>query len=164
MKKLLSILAIIAISFQYAFSQDIENDNDSVFTIVDVKPEFKGGEKELWKFLGDNINYPIKAQEWGASYKISVRFTIFKNGTIGGVEVVETKKLDYVNLYTERENADYQEAVETLKEESIRLVKLMDGKWIPAQKDGENVDYGFTMPITFRIVDGTYKRAKKSKR
>ena len=139
-------------------SQDTENKNDTIsekkevvrkFVDADIKAQFKGGDKALNNFLSENINYPIKAVEWGASQKIVVQFTIFKDGKIGDIEVKENIKLDKTKFEDEKKKAGYQEAVETLKNESIRLVKLTNGKWIPAQKDGENVDAGFILPIQF---------------
>jgi len=105
-------------------------DVPEIFTIVDKKAEFPGGEKELMRWLNENINYPIAAQEIGAQGRIYVNFIVRSDGRIDGIKVVTKDANPY------------------LAREAERLVKDMP-RWKPAEKNGNNVHSYFTLPITF---------------
>ena len=63
---------------------------DSVYTTVDVPPEFRGGRKALSKYVdGKNHRYPEEARKNKIEGKVVVQFIINEDGTPGNFEVIE---------------------------------------------------------------------------
>lgn len=104
--------------------------NDSVYTNVDKKAEYPGGDDAMYKFIAKTIRYPVIALENGIQGRIIAEFTIKKDGTISDIKIV--KSVD-----------------PSLDKEAIRLIQAMQ-KWIPAEKDGQKVEYRKTVPILFK--------------
>jgi len=46
----------------------------------------------MYKWLGDNMNYPAAAAEEGVSGKVTVQFIVEKDGSITNVHVVRGKQ------------------------------------------------------------------------
>ena len=116
---------------------DIENTytdqyGNIVYTIVEQKPSFSGGEDALYKFLKSNLNYPEAAIDQKAEGTVHVAFVVSKDGTIRDVELA--KGLDESSL----------------NEEAMRVVSEMPN-WTPGMQQGENVDVKFTLPVTFNL-------------
>jgi len=108
-----------------------------VFCYVDIKPEFPGGNKALMKWLNDNINYPIVAQENGIQGKVFVNFIVRSDGRIDGVKVTES-------------------AHPILDNEAMRLVKSMP-RWKPGARGGNRVHSYFILPVTFILKEDDKK-------
>jgi TonB family protein len=94
-------------------------------------PEFKGGQREMFQFLADNIDYPRKALKKDIAGTVYVGFVINKLGNI-----VEVKIKRGVN--------------EFLDKEAVRVVKSMPN-WKPGKQDGELVRVAYTLPIKFKL-------------
>ncbi len=113
---------------------------DSVFLITDKPVEYWEGEMDLfYRFVGDNLYYPIEARKKKQQDKIYVRFVVNKDGSVSKVESLRGKHA-------------------ILKQEAERVVSLT--KWIPAQINGQNVRSLMTIPIVFKL-DAT-ELAKKT--
>ncbi len=104
---------------------------EEVYTIVEVAPEFPGGEEARMKFLRDNIVYPIEARKKGIKGRVVLSFIVEKNGSITNIEVLKS-------------------AHKLLDEEAIRVTKLMPA-WKPAMQKDKPVSIKYSMPITFNI-------------
>lgn len=102
---------------------------DEIFPIVENMPEFPGGEKELFIYLGKNIKYPPMAKDVGIKGKVYVTFVVDKNGSITDVSV----------LHGIGGGCD---------EEAIRVVKAMP-KWSPGKQRGKAVKVQFNLPVNF---------------
>ena len=89
MKVYYLILAVM-ISPLVGMSQVVEatESKEEVYTIVERMPEFPGGNKAMFEFLRNNIEYPPKAKAKNIQGKVYVNFTISKDGTIGDVKVL----------------------------------------------------------------------------
>ena len=103
---------------------------------VEKKAEFIGGNEVLIKFLSANVKYPedvLQANEKGANIhgRVHVKFVVEKDGSISDVEVVRSVH-------------------PSLDAESVRVVKLMSGKWTPATHRGKPVRSKFTLPFVFK--------------
>jgi len=105
---------------------DILNDNDTVYTVVQTKPEFPGGDKALLKFIEENIKFPAPQDVMG---KVYLNFVVEKSGKISNITIAKGVR-------------------PTLDNEAVRLVKSMPN-WIPAKYDGKIVSSYFTLPVTF---------------
>jgi protein TonB len=104
---------------------------EKVFEVIEQMPTFPGGDAELFKFLSDNIRYPVIAQENGIQGRVIVRFVVTRKGDVDRIEVVRSVE-------------------SSLDKEAIRIVKTMP-KWIPGKQNGENVSVWFTLPINFKL-------------
>ena len=109
---------------------EIKN-NSPVITIVDKMPSFKGGEKALYKWLGENIKYPQAAKETGISGTVIVTFIIEKDGSITGIKVLK-------------------DIGGGCGEEASRVIKLMP-KWKAGKQKGVRVRVQFNLPIRFSL-------------
>ena len=103
--------------------------NDSLDNF-DEQPEFPGGIKALYTYLGENIKYPQAAQEANVSGKVFVKFVIKSNGNIGDIKVTKS-------VNTELDN------------EAKRVVQNMPS-WTPARQNGKPVSVYYNLPISFR--------------
>lgn len=99
-----------------------------IFQVVETMPSFKGN---MNKWLKDNVNYPILAQENGVSGKVFVAFVVEKDGSITDVKVA--RSVD-----------------PSLDKEAVRVVKSMP-KWNPGKQRNKPVRVAFTVPINFTL-------------
>lgn len=104
-------------------------ETEKVYTWVQVKPSFPGGEEARLKWLRENLEYPQQAVADEIQGLVQVGFVVEKDGSITNVKVV-------------------QSAHSTLDREAVRLVKAMP-KWIPGKQNGNTVRAYFTQPIRF---------------
>lgn len=109
----------------------IVQEEPKVFEIVEQMPSYPGGETEMMRFIGDNLKYPVVAQESGIQGRVVIRFVVTASGAIDEVKVL--RSLD-----------------PSCDREAIRVVKAMP-KWTPGRQNGKNVAVYFTLPILFRL-------------
>lgn len=105
--------------------------DDKPFVTVEQMPTFPGGEAEMHRFIGENLKYPVVAQEAGIQGRVTIRFVVTKTGAISDVTVI--RGID-----------------PACDKEAVRVVKAMP-KWIPGKQNGLNVPVYFTLPIVFRL-------------
>ena len=115
-------------------SSSLSQSDDIVETYVEIMPSFPGGTEELYKFIFENVRYPVKARKKGISGRVVLQFVIDKEGTMKDVKIIR--------------NVDPE-----LDREALRVVHLMrdQKKWEPGIKDGKAVSVLFTLPITFKL-------------
>ncbi|MBQ3998348.1 MAG: energy transducer TonB [Paludibacteraceae bacterium] len=109
-----------------------EEEEEVVFVIVESMPEFPGGQQALFKYLSDNIKYPVIAQENGIQGRVICQFTVNKDGSIVDIEVV-------------RSGGD-----PSLDKEAVRVIKSMP-KWKPGKQRGKPVRVKYTVPVSFKL-------------
>lgn len=97
-----------------------------------IQPEFKGGIKEFYKFLGMNMRYPSDAARSGVAGRVMLSFVVCEDGSVCDYKV--EKRVGY-----------------GLDEEALRVVKLMDGKWEPGVMRGQKVRVKYNLPINFQL-------------
>jgi len=114
-----------------AQTKDTVTNEEKIFNIVEVKPEFPGGQDSLDNFLRDNLKYPREAIEVGLEGTVFVRFVVEKDGSITNVEVRRSVH-------------------RLLDEEAVRVTKLMP-IWKPGTQIGKPVRVSFTLPINFQL-------------
>jgi len=103
---------------------------DSVYIFVQEMPEFPGGLKAMYHFMGDNIKYPTISAEAGSQGQAYVNFTIEKNGKITDVKILGGS------------------ADKGCKKEAARVVESMP-KWKPGEQGGKRVRVSYTLPVRF---------------
>ncbi|WP_158561181.1 M56 family metallopeptidase [Emticicia sp. C21] len=104
-------------------------DIEEVFTSVEESPTFPGGVKELFKFIGRNLKYPVAAQRAKVSGKVFVKFVVRKDGSISDFNIL--KGIGF-----------------GCDEETIRVISQLP-KWSPGRQNGRAVNVHFTMPVNF---------------
>lgn len=113
---------------------DVEEPKDelgTVFSVVEVMPEFPGGAQALMKYLSEEINYPDDAKASGTQGRVIAQFIVNKDGSISDVKVVKSVS-------------------ESLDKEALRVIKEMP-KWKPGMQKGEAVRVEYTVPVTYRL-------------
>jgi protein TonB len=109
----------------------IQEEDDVVFQVVETMPSFPGGDAALFKFLGENVKYPVIAQENGIQGRVICQFVVNRDGSIVDVEVV--RPVD-----------------SSLDKEAIRVIKSMP-KWSPGKQRGKSVRVKYTLPVNFKL-------------
>ena len=105
--------------------------SDLVFTVVEVMPEFPGGQGALLQFLAKSIKYPVIAQQNGIQGRVTCSFVVGKDGVIRNIEVI--RGVD-----------------PSLDLEATRVISMMP-KWKPGMQKGKEVSVKYTVPVTFRL-------------
>ena len=111
------------------YEEEEEVVEEEIFTIVEKMPEFPGGTEKLFKYLGQNIEYPPMAKDAGIKGKVYVTFVVDKDGSITDVKVLRG-------------------IGGGCDEEAIRVVKGMP-KWNPGKQRGKSVRVQYNLPINF---------------
>ncbi|HBK30050.1 MAG TPA: energy transducer TonB [Porphyromonadaceae bacterium] len=108
-----------------------EPEPEKIFDVVEQPASFPGGNTALMKWLNDNIQYPVIAQENGIEGRVIVQFVVGSDGAIQDIKVA--RGVD-----------------PSLDKEATRLVREMP-KWIPGRQGGTAVKVRFTLPIVFQL-------------
>ena len=129
----LPLAALFVLLFQQnPLTAQTPDDKPKELFDIDVLPQFPGGQAEMMKYLGSNIQYPEAAQKAKAEATLALGFVIEKDGSLSNIENLTT---------TVRPD---------LVAEAIRVVKAMP-KWTPGVMDGKPVKVRYTLPIRFRL-------------
>lgn len=107
------------------------SDNILELVTLDKQPEFAGGINGLMQFLSENITYPTECAENNIQGKVLVKFTVFKNGKVGNIEVVRPVH-------------------PLLDAEAVRVVSLLPD-WTPGELGGKPVNVWYNLPINFKL-------------
>ena len=116
-----------------AMTTDMEESasGDPVFTVVEVMPEYPGGDAELLKFISSNVKYPASSKEKGEQGCVICSFVVNKDGSISGCKIVRGISAE-------------------LDAEAIRVLNMMP-RWTPGKQGGKSVAVKYTVPVTFRL-------------
>lgn len=134
----------IFLSFSFAFllvsnllSQDTSQINNSIidentiWQVVEISPEFVGGQQAMFQFLSEQIKYPEEAIKKNKEGKVYVSFIVEQDGRIS--------------------NAVVKRGIGNgCDEEAIRVINSMPS-WKPGMQDGKTVRVQFILPIHFRL-------------
>lgn len=105
---------------------------EQTFIVVEELPEFPGGGNEaMWKWIGQNIKYPVEAAKGGITGKVYVDFLVSSTGEVKDVSVKKSVH-------------------KLLDAEAIRVISSMPG-WKPGSQSGKPVDVQMTVPIEFKL-------------
>lgn len=140
MNKLLLLFFLLIISPVLAQSAASTSDANPTLpasdntVVVEQMPEFPGGQKGLFKFLGENIRYPKEARKANVTGNVFASFVVGADGAIRDVTIA--KGIGY-----------------GCDEEVKRVVELMP-KWKPGIQDGKAVPVRYSLPISFSLAGG----------
>jgi periplasmic protein TonB len=108
---------------------EITEETEQPFVVVEQMPQFPGGEKEMMKFIKDNLKYPVIAQEMGVSGTVIVNFVVGRDGKISRIKVMRG-------------------IGSGCDEEAVRVLEKMPA-WSPGKQGGKPVLVSYTVPFKF---------------
>jgi TonB family protein len=99
-----------------------------------TEAQFPGpdGKMDMYRFMGQNIRYPIEAARNNVTGRVLITFLIHEDGHSSDFQIAHS-------------------ADKRLDAEALRVAKLMNGKWQPAQFKGRPVQSRFSLPIGFNV-------------
>lgn len=127
--KAVAVKYTVPITFR--LKSPVEEAKEETLTVVDVMPQYPGGDRELLKFIAQSIKYPTDAQEAGVQGRVICSFVVDKKGNI-----VEPKIIRGIDP--------------SLDAEALRVIGMMP-RWTPGRQDGKAGRVLYTVPITFRL-------------
>ena len=127
--KAVAVKYTVPITFR--LKSPVEETKEETLTVVDVMPQYPGGDRELLKFIAQSIKYPTDAQEAGVQGRVICSCVVDKKGNI-----VEPKIIRGIDP--------------SLDAEALRVIGMMP-RWTPGRQDGKAVRVLYTVPITFRL-------------
>jgi protein TonB len=110
-------------------AESITEEPDKPFVIVEQMPQFPGGEKEMMKFIKNNLRYPVSAIENGIQGTVTVNFVIGRDGKITSIKIIRGIGAG-------------------CDEEAIRILEKMP-PWSPGKQGGIAVPVSFSVPFKF---------------
>lgn len=99
--------------------------------VIDEHPEYPGGEKAMYDFLGKNIRYPDRAKNIGITGTVYLSFVIDEFGGVRDVQIARG-------------------IGGGCDEEAARVVKSMK-RWKPGKQAGRAVKVRYQLPIQFEL-------------
>ncbi|UBM57223.1 energy transducer TonB [Marinilongibacter aquaticus] len=99
---------------------------------ITQSPVFKGGKKEMYRIIGDNLHYPQDAVNKGIEGRVLIKFFVDKRGHIFKKELLESLHPHLDQL-------------------AMEAVQSLDGKWKPGLYRGQAWATYFTLPIFFSL-------------
>ena len=158
MKKVLFLLIVFSLtaSAQIASADStVTIIEEKVFrsTDLDLKPQLKEGMYTLSMFISDNFKFPEAIK----NKKITIfsSFIVEPDGTLTNIKAFHINVKEYlptvVKISTENEKINQLDQIESMKAETVRVLKLFKKTWIPATKEGKVVRCLYNYPINFNI-------------
>jgi len=108
-----------------------DDEESGVYKVVEEMPEFKGGNKALMTYLGNNIVYPEECRDLGLEGLVYVSFTIDEQGKVGDAKVIKSPD--------SRMSAAAVDAVSNMP------------NWEPGKHEGQHVKVQYNLPIKFKL-------------
>ena len=107
------------------------------FVSIEKVPQFEGGMKKFYEFLGKNMKYPKEAQENNVQGKVYLSFTVEKDGALSDIQI--TRGLG-----------------SGTDEEAIRVLEKSP-KWLPGIQNGKPVRVKYNININFSLENSESK-------
>lgn len=102
------------------------------FQLVETRPSFNGGEaNEFSKWVNSRLDYPEIAKENGIQGRVTLQFTVEKDGSVTNVKVV--RGVD-----------------PSLDKEAVKVVSSSP-KWTPGKQRDRAVRVTYTFPVIFQL-------------
>ena len=124
-------LMMLVLLFSFTTSTAQTKKNNMVYDVVEVMPQFPGGQTAMLKYIMENIKYPKQIMEEGIQGRVTVSFIVEKDGRVSNVRLLRSVQ-------------------PSLDKEAIRVVKSMP-KWTPGKQNGKPVRVRFNLPVMFKL-------------
>lgn len=106
-------------------------DTSAVLTMAEISPEFPGGEKALYEFIGIHLEYPSEVANLGITGRVVVSFVVNTDGGLSDIKVLRGVH-------------------QQLDEEAKRVIHKMP-QWKPGEQKGTPVRVQKILPINFKL-------------
>ncbi|WKZ67240.1 MAG: energy transducer TonB [Flavobacteriales bacterium] len=113
------------------------HDPNEPFTLVEVMPEYPGGQDAMFAYIGNTLKYPKEAMEKGIQGTVIVNFVVERDGSVN-----EVKTLRGIGGGCD--------------EEAVRVVRGMPN-WKPGKQRGEAVRVKYNLPIRYKLTGSQQK-------
>ena len=112
--------------------EEVIEDEEIPFTIVEEKPSFQGGDENTFtKWVASKLVYPEIAKENGVQGRVILQFLVGTDGSVSDVKVV--RGVDA-----------------SLDKEAARVV-ASSPKWKPGRQGNKPVKVPYTFPVIFQL-------------
>jgi len=113
----------------------VSDDENKIFTKVEVEASFPGGESAWRRYLQNNLNpnTPVDNGAPEGTYQVVVRFIVGRDGSISDVQAETSHGYG-------------------MEQEAMKIIKK-GPKWTPAIQNGRNVNAYRRQPITFVVQE-----------
>jgi protein TonB len=108
-----------------------EEDEEEIFYFAEDPAEFPGGDRALYKYINDEVKYPIIAQENGIQGKVFVKFVVNEQGKVSNPEIL--RGVD-----------------ESLNNEAMRVISSLPS-FKPGKQRGKPVKVYYNAVINFQL-------------
>lgn len=113
--------------------EDNVDEDERVYDVVETKPVFPGGDRELFNYVTRNVGYPYEAYRDSIQGRVVVQFVVGKDG-----KVSQPKVLRGVH--------------DALDAEAVRVVSSLPD-FEPGKIGGRPVAVKYVIPISFKLTD-----------
>ncbi|HCY89130.1 MAG TPA: energy transducer TonB [Chitinophagaceae bacterium] len=113
----------------------VSDDENKIFTKVEVEASFPGGESAWRRYLQNNLNpnTPVDNGAPEGTYQVVVRFIVGRDGSISDVQAETSHGYG-------------------MEQQAMKIIKT-GPKWTPAIQKGRNVNASRRQPITFVVQE-----------
>ena len=105
-----------------------------VFTVVEKQPEFEGGSDAFYRYIANEIKYPLQARQKGVEGRVDVQFVVGKDGSLSDVKVIKGIGAG-------------------CDAEAVRVLQNAPS-FKPGMQNGKPVFVRMVVPITFKLNEG----------
>lgn len=102
------------------------------FVLVETKPKFEGGDaNQFSRWVNQRLHYPPEAKQKGLQGRVTLQFTVEKDGSVTGVKVLRGVH-------------------PLLDDEAVRVISESP-KWTPGTVRGEPTRVVYNFPVVFQL-------------
>jgi len=112
-------------------TEEKEVEEKIFFNVIEEPAEFPGGERALYKYISDHVEYPIIAQENGIQGKVYVKFIVDEKGLISNAQIL--RGVD-----------------DSLNKEALRVINSLP-RFRPGKQRGRAVKVYYNSVINFQL-------------
>ena len=125
-------LGVEIMDYVEVVEEEVVEEEAIPFQLVEEKPSFQGGDaNQFSKWVNSRLEYPEIAKENGVQGRVTLQFTVEKDGTVTKVKVL--RGVD-----------------PSLDKEAVRVVS-MSPKWKPGKQRDRAVPVTYTFPVIFQL-------------
>ena len=125
-------LGVEIMDYVEVVEEEVVEEEAIPFQLVEEKPSFQGGDaNQFSKWVNSRLVYPEIAKENGVQGRVTLQFTVEKDGTVTKVKVL--RGVD-----------------PSLDKEAVRVVS-MSPKWKPGKQRDRAVPETYTFPVIFQL-------------
>lgn len=114
-------------------TEKVEEIEGEVFVVVEQMPEFPGGQEAMFKYIFENLKYPVEAKASKQEGLVVTSFVIFEDGSVNNVKIVRSPSPLF--------NAEAKRVIENMP------------NWKAGVQRGKKVKVHYNLPLRFKLDD-----------